>query len=159
MFSRWIVTNSTSARGTVHCRKTRIPCKDELVFCGQYTPWRHQRGFPQQNKGGLRLRDLRRNLWLYCRRRTQELITRRSQVLTAASMRFRILWDVAPCTSSHVEVERHYRGPDDEDSTYLWNVDQLQRGFIFITNNLLRHNTGYTHTPDAFRSLNDHHQW
>jgi hypothetical protein len=26
MFSRWIVTNITSARGTVHSRKTRIPC-------------------------------------------------------------------------------------------------------------------------------------
>jgi hypothetical protein len=26
MFSRWIVTNFTSVRGTLHCRKTRIPC-------------------------------------------------------------------------------------------------------------------------------------
>jgi hypothetical protein len=25
MFSRWIVTNITSARGNLHCRKTRIP--------------------------------------------------------------------------------------------------------------------------------------
>jgi hypothetical protein len=24
MFSRWIITNSISTRGTVHCRKTRI---------------------------------------------------------------------------------------------------------------------------------------
>jgi hypothetical protein len=30
MFSRWIVMNITSARGTLHCRKTRIPC-------GQYS--------------------------------------------------------------------------------------------------------------------------
>jgi hypothetical protein len=37
MFSRWIVTNITSARGTLHCRKTRIPCRDELLICGQYT--------------------------------------------------------------------------------------------------------------------------
>jgi hypothetical protein len=36
MFSRWIVTNITSARGTLHCRKTRIPCGVKLVICGQY---------------------------------------------------------------------------------------------------------------------------
>jgi hypothetical protein len=36
MFSRWIVTNITSARGTVHCRKTRIPCGEQLVICGLY---------------------------------------------------------------------------------------------------------------------------
>jgi hypothetical protein len=36
MFSRWIVTNITSARGTVHCRKIRIPCGDQLVICGLY---------------------------------------------------------------------------------------------------------------------------
>jgi hypothetical protein len=33
MFSRWIVTNITSARGTLHCRETRIP---QLVISGQY---------------------------------------------------------------------------------------------------------------------------
>jgi hypothetical protein len=33
MFSRWIVTNVTSARGTLHCRKTRIPCGNQLVIC------------------------------------------------------------------------------------------------------------------------------
>jgi hypothetical protein len=37
MFSRWIVTNITSAGGTLHCRKTRIPCRHQLVICGQYT--------------------------------------------------------------------------------------------------------------------------
>jgi hypothetical protein len=31
MFSRCIVTNITSARGTLHCRKTRIFCRDQLV--------------------------------------------------------------------------------------------------------------------------------
>jgi hypothetical protein len=31
----------------------------------------------------------------------------RFQVLTAASMKFRIFWDVAPC--SHVEVDRRFR--------------------------------------------------
>jgi hypothetical protein len=36
MFSLWILTNITSARGTLHCRKTRIPCRDQLVICGQY---------------------------------------------------------------------------------------------------------------------------
>jgi hypothetical protein len=36
MFSRRLVTNITFARGTVHCRKTRIPCGDQLVICGQY---------------------------------------------------------------------------------------------------------------------------
>jgi len=32
----------------------------------------------------------------------------RFQVLTAASMKFRVFWDVAPC--SHVEVDRRFRG-------------------------------------------------
>jgi hypothetical protein len=36
MFSRRIVTNSTSAHGTLHYRKTRIPCGNQLVICGQY---------------------------------------------------------------------------------------------------------------------------
>jgi hypothetical protein len=36
VFSRWIVTNITSARGTLHCRETRIPCGDQLVVCGLY---------------------------------------------------------------------------------------------------------------------------
>jgi hypothetical protein len=36
MFSRWIVTNITSARGTLHCCKTRSPCVDSLVICGLY---------------------------------------------------------------------------------------------------------------------------
>jgi hypothetical protein len=36
MFSCWIVTNITSARGTLHYRKTRIPCGDQLVTCGLY---------------------------------------------------------------------------------------------------------------------------
>jgi hypothetical protein len=30
------------------------------------------------------------------------------QVLTAASMKFRVFWDVAPC--SHAEVDRRFRG-------------------------------------------------
>jgi hypothetical protein len=34
MLSRWIVTNITSSRGTLHCSKTRIPCGDQLVICG-----------------------------------------------------------------------------------------------------------------------------
>jgi hypothetical protein len=34
MFSLWIVTNITSARGTVLCR---LPCGDQLVVCGQYS--------------------------------------------------------------------------------------------------------------------------
>jgi hypothetical protein len=38
MFSRWLVTNISSAHGTLHCRKTRVPCGDQLVVCGQYTP-------------------------------------------------------------------------------------------------------------------------
>jgi hypothetical protein len=36
MFSCWIVTNVTSARGTLHYRKTRIPSGYQLVICGQY---------------------------------------------------------------------------------------------------------------------------
>jgi hypothetical protein len=38
MFLLWIVTNITFARGTLHCRKTRIPCGDQLVICGLYKP-------------------------------------------------------------------------------------------------------------------------
>jgi hypothetical protein len=34
MFSRWIVRNITSARGTLHCLKTRVPSGDQLVVCG-----------------------------------------------------------------------------------------------------------------------------
>jgi hypothetical protein len=36
MFSRWLVTNITSASRTVHCRKTHISCGDQLVICGLY---------------------------------------------------------------------------------------------------------------------------
>jgi hypothetical protein len=55
----------------------------------------------------------------------------RFQVLTAASMKFRIVfWDVLPCK---IIVDRRFRGtcclhhqrwviPDDWGSTYLWNV-------------------------------------
>jgi ribosomal protein S12 len=32
----------------------------------------------------------------------------RFQILTAASVKFRAVWDVAPC--SHVEVDRRFRG-------------------------------------------------
>jgi hypothetical protein len=38
MFSRWIVTKITSARGTLHCRKTRIPYGDLLVIGRLYLP-------------------------------------------------------------------------------------------------------------------------
>jgi hypothetical protein len=34
MFSRWIITNITSTRGTLHCSKIRIPCGGQLVICG-----------------------------------------------------------------------------------------------------------------------------
>jgi hypothetical protein len=36
MFSLRMVTNLTSARETLHCRKTRIPCGDQFVICGLY---------------------------------------------------------------------------------------------------------------------------
>jgi hypothetical protein len=51
MFSRLIVTNITSARGTVHCHKTHIPCGDQLVICGQYCHnphWLQRFAWPQQ---------------------------------------------------------------------------------------------------------------
>jgi hypothetical protein len=32
MFSRWIATNITYGRGTLHCRKTRIPCGDHCTI-------------------------------------------------------------------------------------------------------------------------------
>jgi hypothetical protein len=36
LFSRWIVTNTISARETLRCRKTRVACGDQLVICGLY---------------------------------------------------------------------------------------------------------------------------
>jgi hypothetical protein len=36
MFSRWIVTHITSVRGNLHCRKTHVPCGDQLKICGLY---------------------------------------------------------------------------------------------------------------------------
>jgi hypothetical protein len=36
MFSRWVIKNITFARGTLHFRKIRIPCDDQLVICGLY---------------------------------------------------------------------------------------------------------------------------
>jgi hypothetical protein len=65
----------------------------------------------------------------------------RFQVLTAASMKYRVFWDVAAC--SHFEVDRRFRGayclhhqdddgPDDEGSTHLWNVDQLRRDYTTL---------------------------
>jgi hypothetical protein len=41
MFSRWIVTNITSARGTLHCHKTHILCGDQFVISGLYQAIRH----------------------------------------------------------------------------------------------------------------------
>jgi hypothetical protein len=48
------------------------------------------------------------------------------QVLMAASMKFRVFWDVASC--SHIEVDQCFRGadclhhhPDDEGSMHLWS--------------------------------------
>jgi hypothetical protein len=36
------------------------------------------------------------------------LLTVRFQVLMAVSMKFRVFWDVAPC--SHIEADRRFRG-------------------------------------------------
>jgi hypothetical protein len=57
---------------------------------------------------------------------------KRFQVLTAASMKFRVFWDVAPCR--HVEVDRRFRVacPDDGGSTYLCNISQLQHDYTTL---------------------------
>jgi hypothetical protein len=39
---------------------------------------------------------------------SKQKVYMRFHVLTAASMKFRDFWDVAPC--SHFEVDRHFRG-------------------------------------------------
>jgi hypothetical protein len=67
------------------------------------------------------------------RRNKNMLLIGRFQVLTAASMKITVFWDVAPC--SLVEVYRRCRGtcclhhqgdyPDDEGSKYLCNVSKL----------------------------------
>jgi hypothetical protein len=59
----------------------------------------------------------------------------RFQVLTAASVKFRVFWDVAPC--SHVEVDRRFRGAycfhhQGDESSPLWNVGQLQRDYTVL---------------------------
>jgi hypothetical protein len=60
----------------------------------------------------------------------------RFQVLTAASMKFRVFWDVALC--SHVEVHRRFGGaycvliihrPDGEGSKNLLSISLLLRDF------------------------------
>jgi hypothetical protein len=57
------------------------------------------------------------------------LLVVRFQVLTAASMKFRVFWDVASC--SHVDFDGRFRGTyclhheaDDGGSTHLSNVVQ-----------------------------------
>jgi hypothetical protein len=49
----------------------------------------------------------------------------RFKVLTAAIMKFRVFWDVSPC--SLVGVDLGFRG-----STHLWNVDLLQRDYMAL---------------------------
>jgi hypothetical protein len=67
MFSRWIVTNITSARGTLHCRNNRIPCGDQLVICGLYMIAAYQNeksvkmGNSQEKEVGLQSRTLQLN--------------------------------------------------------------------------------------------------
>jgi hypothetical protein len=66
----------------------------------------------------------------------------RFQVLTAATMKFRIVfWDVLPCK---IIVDRRFRGtccliPDDGGSTYLWNV-----GRQLFWNWIVVHKTQFT---------------
>jgi hypothetical protein len=47
MFSRWIVTDITSARGTLHCRKTRVSCGDQLAICGLHSIYATAYRFPR----------------------------------------------------------------------------------------------------------------
>jgi hypothetical protein len=62
----------------------------------------------------------------------------RFQVLTAASVKFAVFWDTAPC--SLVEVDRRFRGEyylyhegdDNSDSTHLWNVSLLHRDYTAL---------------------------
>jgi hypothetical protein len=54
---------------------------------------------------------------------TGRRVSVRSQVLMAASMKFRVFWNVVPC--SHVGADLRFRGanrPDDGGSMRLWNV-------------------------------------
>jgi hypothetical protein len=51
----------------------------------------------------------------------------RFQVLTAASMKVTLFWDIAQC--SLVEVDRRHQAVDG-GSTYLRNVGLLQRDYI-----------------------------
>jgi hypothetical protein len=57
----------------------------------------------------------------------------RFQVLTATSMKFRIVfWDVLPCK---IIVDRRFRDtccPNDGDNTYLWNAGPHQRDYTAL---------------------------
>jgi hypothetical protein len=51
MFSCWIVMDVTSTHGTFHCRKTHIPCGDQLMICGLYAQGNFVTGIvSRQNK-------------------------------------------------------------------------------------------------------------
>jgi hypothetical protein len=58
----------------------------------------------------------------------------RFQVLTAASMKIRAFWDVAPY--SLVGVNRRFRGaysiPGDGGCTHVWNIGLLQRDYMAL---------------------------
>jgi hypothetical protein len=67
-------------------------------------------------------------------RRTSDVIRVSFQVLTAASMKMTLFWDVAPC--SLVEIYRRFRRaycprnlPDDRGSKHFWNVGQFLRDY------------------------------
>jgi hypothetical protein len=57
----------------------------------------------------------------------------RFQVLTASSIKLRVIWNVAPC--SHVEVDRHFRGAyclhhqGNEFIALMMKMDKMARTF------------------------------
>jgi hypothetical protein len=69
---------------------------------------------------------------------TNHLIINRKHVNKNRWLKFRVFWDVAPC--SHVAVDRRFRReyclyhhrPDDGGSAHVWSVGQLQREYTAI---------------------------
>jgi hypothetical protein len=75
----------------------------------------------------------------------------RFQVLTAASMKFRVFWDVAPC--SHVEVDRRFRG------TYLLLPSSSPWWWRQYTPLKRRSTSTWLHGVTSQKTLNQIHCW
>jgi hypothetical protein len=73
-------------------------------------------------------------------------LNERFQILTAASMKFRVFWDVVPC--SQVDVDRRFRDaycPDDGDSTQQFSQKLIDVSEVFYLHYYRPDNEGSKH--------------